>query len=112
MTRAERFTKLIESYGHEPDDYDAGEEEDPRIYLDGTETLERFCCVTAHGEKTFFLPAFDAPAVAMARAVEYATDNIWAETPVAVVDLDTGREWKPMWETLDWRGPTEPSQEV
>jgi hypothetical protein len=39
----------------------------------------------------------------MSRAVEYAADDIFAETPTAVVSLDSGQEFRPEWIGLPWR---------
>lgn len=100
--RLEAFKALLQRYGATPDIYDAGEEEDPRPYLSGEKPCQRFVCVTMHAEKPFFLPRFDDAETARARAMEYATDDIFAETPVAVVDLDTGKVSVPRWDTLKW----------
>ena len=99
MTRLDRFAKLMEDYHQSPSDYDAGEEEDPRPYFDGSRELEQYAIVTvnysSHGEAKHFFLATDALEYAFARAVEYATDDIFEELPVAVVDLDTGARWEP-----------------
>lgn len=105
--RREAFAKLIEQYGQRPDDYDEGEEEDPRPYLSGELSLDPWIVVTAnyssHGErKVFFLPEFSRHA-AQQRAVYYADDDIFEELPVEVVNLDTGEVWVPRWGSLQWR---------
>lgn len=99
QARRARFQALIEQYGQSPDDYDEGEEEDPRPYLDGSRELERYAVVTVNytsqGHAKFFFLAFDKRGAAEQRAVEYAQDSAFEELPVAVVDLDTGEEYTP-----------------
>lgn len=104
-SRLDRFAALLERYQQSPEDYDAGEEEDPRPYFDSTAELSRYVCVTvnytSHGyAKYFFLPTFDYELAAEARAVEYAQDDIFEELPVEVYDLDSGCSWKPEWRKL------------
>lgn len=98
-TRLDRFAALIAEYHQSPEDYDAGEEEDPRPYFDGSRELERYALVTvnysSHGSAKFFFLAFDTRAEAESRGIEFATDDIFEELPVAVVDLDTGKTWEP-----------------
>lgn len=106
MTRTAELLAMMLEYQADPEDYDEGEEEDPRPYLNGESELERFACVTvnysSHGyEKPFFLffPERDA---AELRAMEYVQDDIFEEIPVEVRDLDTGEKWMPDWSSLKW----------
>jgi hypothetical protein len=114
MTRLDRLAKLMASYSQVPEDYDEGEEEDPRPYFTGEAELARYVCVTvnytSHGEpKFFFLPTFDDPQLAQERAVEYAQDDLFEELPVEVYDLDSGCSFTPDWTSLQWeRGPVGP----
>jgi len=101
--RREAFAALIRRWRQEPEDYDEEVEEDPRPYLAGDKPISRYVCVTSHDEKTFFLPTFDDRFDAQARAVEYVHDDIWAEYPVEVFDLDTGTHFNPVWQTMSWR---------
>lgn len=50
-----------------------------------------------------FLPKFDDIERAVARAVEYVTDDMFVELPAAVVDLDTGEVRVPDWSKLHWK---------
>lgn len=91
--RRQAFAELMRSDGSNPEDYDEGEEEDPRPYLSGEFPLGRFVCVTlnwSHSNgKLFYLPSFDDLMLATNRAEEYDRDDIFEEIPVKVVDLDT-----------------------
>jgi hypothetical protein len=105
--RLDNFTQLMARFHQSPGDYDEGEEEDPRPYFSGEKELARFCCVTlnytSHGEeKYFFLPTFENASDACNRATEYATDDIFEELPVLVVDLDEGREMSPLYRRIMW----------
>lgn len=102
MTRQERFAQVLERFGQTADDYDQGEEEDPRPYLSGEEECRRFCCITIHEGKVFFLPTFETREEAQGRAVEYAQDDVFPELPVGVLDLDTGDTFYPQWDSLPW----------
>jgi hypothetical protein len=101
--RLEKLRALLDAYGQAPEDYAEGEEEDLRPYFDGTAEPAEWVCVTTHNEKAFFLPHFADAAGAMSRAVEFADDDIFAETPTAVVSLDSGQEFRPEWSGLPWR---------
>lgn len=108
MSRVERLAELLARYDQAAGDYDEGEDEDPRPYLDGREECGRWCCVTVNysshgGAKYFFLPTFDDAATAQARAVDYPDDGAFEELPVAVVDLDTGAARVPVWRSLSWK---------
>lgn len=108
--RRAAFAKLIEAHSQEPDDYDDDEvEENPRPYLSGETRIGRFVCVTQHDEKVFFLPHFFDLEDAQARTWEYVGDDIWAETPVEVYDLDTDTTYRPVWESIQWRSSKEDS---
>jgi hypothetical protein len=107
MDRLKRFKQLMKQYGMTASDYDAGGEEDPRPYLNGTDALSRFVCVTVNYSsqgfaRHYFLPVFHDIEHAVARATEHAADDIFEELPVAVVDLDTGETVKPQWNALPW----------
>lgn len=101
--RREAFKALLARYGAEAENYDTECEEDPRPYLSGEKPCGRYVCVTMHGEKPFFLPEFDDIEAAVARAVEYVTDDIFAEIPAEIVDLDTGEVRVPDWTKLHWK---------
>lgn len=106
--RRERFIALMKEHYQEPDDYDEGEEEDPRPFVDGRVPCERYVVVTANpvpgnGEsKTFFLPIYDTLEAAKARAIEFAQDDVFAEIPVAIVDLESDARFLPNWTQMPW----------
>lgn len=104
--RREAFARLIERYHQSPEDYDEGEEEDPRPYLSGEEALAPWICVTvnytSHGEPKFFFLPFEDDEAAMSRAVEFAADDLFEELPVAVVNLDNGHTRWPIWASLEF----------
>lgn len=107
MTRRERFIEVMEWYGMKATDYDPGEEEDPSEYVSGERECERYACVTvnysSHGEAKHFFLLFEDKNVAMARACDYAQDDLFEELPVAVYDLDSRAVWEPDFETVQWK---------
>lgn len=101
--RRAAFAALLAEWHAAADDYDTDCEEDPRPYLRGRLACRRFVCVTQHEGKPFFLPHFDTPTEAQARAVEYVNDDLYAEAPVCVVDLDSDQRWYPEMHRCPWR---------
>lgn len=97
--RIEAFKKVLAHYQADTYEYDEGEEEDPDLYLDGHEPIGAYVCVTMHAEKPFFLPTFGTLEDAVERCWEYATDDIFAESPLAVWFLD---EVEPRCYLPDW----------
>ena len=101
--RIDRFRTLMNAYQQTPEDYDVEVEEDVRQYFgDDAVPLSQYCAVTAHDGKMFFYPVYDHLSTAVARAVEYAQDDIYAETPVEVCDLDNGCSYLPNWASLQF----------
>lgn len=100
MTRLDTLKELLERYKQTVDDYDTDVEEDLRPYFNGKEEIGRYCCVTAHdydlGSKYFFLVSFDTLEQAQSRATEFMADDLYAERPISIVDLDTGERWLPV----------------
>lgn len=94
-TRHKRLKALIRKLDVNPERYDKDVEEDLRPYLSGKKEIQRYAAVTLHhydegGFKHFIYPAYDTRRGAQDRAVEFAHDDIFAEGPVMVVNLDTG----------------------
>lgn len=54
----------------------------------------RYCAVTFAQDHRYVYPLYDTLAAAKAAAVEHVGDDIYAELPLEVVDLDTGKCWK------------------
>lgn len=96
--RRAAFAALLAADGTDPTNYDEGEEEDPRIYLNGDEPIGRYVVVTSNTssrgyEVYFYLPIFETLLLATNRAVEFDRDDLFEELPVKVVDLETGTVW-------------------
>lgn len=115
--RIDRFIRLMAAYQQTPDDYDREVEEDVRPYFrdGGAEDLYRYVAVTRGGGdgKVFFYPVYAQKDDAIARCVEFAEDDIYAEIPVEVHDLDSGCSFLPNWGTLQFEpepGPCAGSQ--
>jgi hypothetical protein len=97
MNRVDRLRALMDEFGQTPDDYDEGEEEDPRPYFNGEREPKKWACVTvnysSHGEAKHFFYTLPTLRIAKFRAGDFANDDIFEEIPVAVVDLDSGDRW-------------------
>lgn len=107
VARRDAFRSLLAEYEVSEEEYDRGEEEDPRPFVAGRSRCSQFVCVTLNyssrgGPMPFFLPTFDSLADAQRRAVEFAADDVFEELPVEVRDLDSGESWGPDWSTLGW----------
>lgn len=97
-TRAERLERLAVWYGiairDTIDDCENSAEEDVFSYLYhgdpgfDAEEIHRWCAVTSVGEHHYLYPLYDERGEAEEKTVEYPDDNIYTESPVAVVDLD------------------------
>jgi hypothetical protein len=100
--RANKLAALATHYGiairTTIDDCRSSAEEDLFFHLfhgeDGEEAepINRWCAVTAAGEGTFLYPLYADREDAEARTVEYPADDIFSESPVAIVDLDDDAE--------------------
>ena len=114
MARIDRFIRLMTAYQQTPEDYDVEVEEDVRQYFgDDAVPLSRYVCVTEHDGKHFFYPVYEDIPTAAARAVEYAQDDIYTESPTEVHDLDSGCSYLPDWSSLRFEpepGPCAGSQ--
>lgn len=96
--RAAKLAALAERYGIAiRDSIQACEnsaEEDLHLYLffdeanEKPEPIRRWCAVTSSGELTYLYPNWDTRSDAESRTVSYVDDDIYAESPLAVVDLD------------------------
>lgn len=111
MTRLERLRKLAEEHVEPGPNTGA---EDIAEYLpegfgpyrrDGDGSVcrpKRWAAVTRAGDLGYVYPAYDTAEDAQDRAVAYVGDDIYAEYPVCVVDLDTGRVLVPE-RTVNWK---------
>lgn len=109
--RLEAFEKVLAEFHIDPKAMGSTGEEDAAEAIEqhqsGEVPLERFCLVTtAHsgGCQLFYAYAQDHDLVgAMNRAIESIDDSLFAETPVRIIDLDTGERKEPDWRTLQWK---------
>lgn len=80
--------------------------EDLAPFVDGQEPIGRYAAITAAitggGTVTYVYPSHDTAPDAIEHAMRNVTDDIFAEMPRAVVDLDTGTTWAPKWDALPW----------
>jgi hypothetical protein len=75
--------------------------------LDGEVVLTRFLAVTRHEHVVYVKPGGESLEAAIAAAVRHADDDIHAELPLAVVDLECGNTHRPDWTSLRWVLPWE-----
>lgn len=108
-TRLEMLRRAIDYYCIDEDpengsgvdvSFAFGRAEDPD---DNVEQCPRFLAVTARDDDTRYGYLCEVLTAAMVKAVENCGDTIAAEWPVAIVDLDTGRQTIPSWDDLPWR---------
>lgn len=95
--------KLVDEFGLTIGDTDSSANEDVTEYFDGYLPVERFVAVTRGGDFTYLYADYDSLHEAGLKAVENVDDCIYAESPLYVIDLDTGERWVPRWESLQWR---------
>lgn len=79
------------------DDYEScrsAAEEDIMEYLTMDEALWRWAAITMTGgsEQDYFIEMHKSRRAAVAATIEYVTDDIFAESPVAICDLDSDEE--------------------
>lgn len=84
--------------------------EDYYAVLDGEIPLDQFVKVTTSGDVVYVIPCGDDLDEAFRSALENLDDGIYAETPTAVVDLDSMRIYRPNWATTTWRKSEGPMQ--
>ncbi len=107
--RKDALRTLAESHGMDPHDRSNSGNEDLGEYLDVENyepyDIREWCAVTISGEGEFHYayPDYDTAEDAQARCLEYVTDDIFSEAPVAVVNLDTGETRVPDWSSLAWK---------
>lgn len=99
--RYQRFTNLVNAYGLSRDDRSSAGEDLDEIMLDYEHNghIGPYVAVTASGD-FIYLKTYSKLRFAQSAAAEYLTDDIYAESPVEIVNLDTGKAWKPV---VSWR---------
>jgi hypothetical protein len=90
MSRLENLKISMGKFGVEVDDYDEDVEEDLRPYLVPGADISQYMAITEHGNKVYLYPCYATLDRAVGRLEEYAADDIYAEVPVGVIDLDSG----------------------
>lgn len=104
--RLQRLQGVLNNWHADVQDFPEECEEDLRPYFNGERSPERYVCVTvnysSHGEAKHFFLLFPSARQAKERAMEYAQDSLFEELPVAVIDLDEERTYKPMLRA-EWR---------
>jgi len=98
----EAFKVVCAHFGLGPDDPSSAGE-DYAMVLSGEIPIERFVAITSAGSCTYVKPAGGDVDCAKSTAVDYITNDLYAEMPVAVVDLDNGNTYRPEWAGLDWK---------
>lgn len=101
MTRREMLAMIADAFDIMGDDYSGGE--DMAFNLAHPAGLGRYCAVTVAGEHHYAYPICDSLAEAKERAVANIGDSIYAEHPVCVVNLDTGKRYEPNFRRLPWK---------
>jgi hypothetical protein len=100
--RIEAYRKVLEEFYIDPEDIRYSGGEDAAEYLSGERPIERFCVVTVSGEFGYAYALDASLENAKERAMLNITDDCFAETPVAIIDLDTGKQFVPKWSTVQW----------
>jgi hypothetical protein len=93
--RLSRLREVIREHGIVTDTPGVSSTDDLAPYLSGDEPIRRWCAVTQGGEFTYAYPECKSEDEARSLAECNAADSVWAESPVAIVDLDTGDEQRP-----------------
>ncbi len=103
MNRLDQYKQVLDELNIDPDDTSYSGGEDAGLHVSGEVPLERYCVVTQGGEFTYAKAIWDTLEGAKASAMENVTDEVFQETPVAIIDLDTGERIEPDYDTVQWR---------
>lgn len=94
--------------------------EDINYMLEGDDPdypIDRYAVVTEQGSEFTYIYTYQTFPLALAGALGNIADDIWAETPIEIVDLDGGFEddgveygrpkfkysWRPDWNATPWK---------
>lgn len=98
------FAALLARYSIDPDDDSYSGAEDAKEFISGEREIRRFASVTVSGGEFWYVRAdWATKDEAQSHAVSNIDDDVFAETPILVVDLETGQEWGPDWNSLNWQ---------
>lgn len=100
--RLEAYKKLLEELSIDPTDDSYSGGGDAGIYCRCPGMIQRFAVHTVTGEYSYLYAKSDTFEEAQKLAMDHIDDNVYAETPVFIVDLDTGDRWLPHWPSLPW----------
>jgi len=95
--RKAAYRKVIEAFGIDPEDVSNSGCEDAASYLNDETPIKRFCVVTQSGEWNYAYANSETLNDAKEWAMMNITDPEFAETPVAIIDLDAGTRLAPRW---------------
>lgn len=105
ITRSDRLKKLAELYGLSLDVVHNCGDEDIQEYFDpiDSKTIEKYAVITRSGEFAYIKADAQYMSEAEADSVANINDPIYSESPCVFVDLDTGQEYYPDWNSLVWK---------
>lgn len=98
----EAYAKVCERFAINPKDTSTAAGEDAGLILSGDEPCERYCVVTRNSDITYAYADDKTTEDARSHAIRNVDDSIFAEIPVAIIDLQTGEEMRPDWTSLPW----------
>lgn len=104
-TLEDAFRGLCEDFGISLDSVTSSADEDAQLYLDPEDpdyVLAPFVLVTHAGEFTY-LKCYGSFNAAVACAFENASDDIYAEFPSQIVNLENGAVFVPCWDEVPWK---------
>ena len=100
--RLAAFRSVIDAAGIDPTDTSYSGGEDAASYLNNETPIKRFCVLTRSGDFDYAYANSDTIEEAKEWAMINVADDCFAETPVAIIDLDTGARIVPLWSTTQW----------
>lgn len=107
MIRLKNLREVWELYNIDPDDNQSSAGENAQELLDliaekGESILGRFLVITCAGEWTYGSKTAETFEEAKNRSYADADNPTWAESPLAIHDLDTGVKMVPKWSSMLW----------
>lgn len=81
----------------------SADEDFTEYFVSPRQPIRRYAAITTAGDFVYIKADYPNLNEAKEAALANVNDNIYAETPLAVVDLDTGRTYQPDFSTIVWR---------
>lgn len=100
--RKEAYRAVLERFHIDPEDERYCGFEEAKDYLSGGLPICRYCVVTSSGTYNYAYADYDELDAAKAAAIKDLYDDVFIESPVAIIDLDTGKEWTPDFTSIQW----------